>query len=187
MRQLASVLLVEDDEMIQALLRLYLETEGFFVVTAADGAQALELVETVNPDVIILDIMLPVVNGYEAYRQIRRSRSTPVIMMSAGDIRNEYFQDNQPQRPIFCKNHLVPRKWWLKLRPAFKFFQPPLPLNSLPGRIVLWPCPDQHKKFSRPRKGSAKSPAPDHQRPALLRSCWPEYFRSWLFPSSGRR
>lgn len=111
-----TVLLVEDDYLIQALLRLYLETEGFFVVTAADGAQALELIETVNPDLIILDIMLPVVNGYEVYRQIRRSRSTPVIMMSAGDIREEYFQDNQLQRPDFLQKPFSPKEMVAKVK-----------------------------------------------------------------------
>jgi two-component system response regulator ResD len=77
-------LIVEDDGNIAELLRLYLEKDGFEVSHAADGGRGLELYRSLEPDVILLDIMLPVMDGWGVLREIRRTdKHTPVIMLTA--------------------------------------------------------------------------------------------------------
>ncbi|STR40449.1 response regulator [Klebsiella michiganensis] len=78
------ILLVEDDEDIAALLRLNLLDEGYQIVHVADGAQALRLLEKELWDAVILDLMLPGVDGLEICRRIRQqTRYLPVIIISA--------------------------------------------------------------------------------------------------------
>ena len=77
------VLIVDDDENIAELISLYLEKEMYDTETASDGEEALKLVDVYNPDLILLDIMLPGMDGYEVCQQIRKNRDTPVIMLSA--------------------------------------------------------------------------------------------------------
>ena len=77
-------LVVEDDNNIAELLRLYLEKDGFAVSRAADGGEGLELYRSEKPDVILLDIMLPVMDGWGVLREIRRRDAhVPVIMLTA--------------------------------------------------------------------------------------------------------
>ncbi|EMB45348.1 sensor histidine kinase [Treponema denticola] len=77
------VLIVEDDEGIADFLRFELEHEGYGVLHAADGRTALELFESDTPDILLLDIMLPQLNGLEVLRRIRKTSSAPVIMLTA--------------------------------------------------------------------------------------------------------
>ncbi|MEG1733031.1 MAG: response regulator, partial [Longicatena sp.] len=77
------VLIIDDDLNICELLRLYIEKEGFSVVTANDGVEALKLFEKENPDLIMLDIMLPGLDGWQVCREIRKSSSCPIIMLTA--------------------------------------------------------------------------------------------------------
>lgn len=77
------VLIVEDDTGISDFLRLELEHEGYTVLHAADGRSALDLFESSTPDIILLDIMLPKLNGLEVLRRIRKVSHIPVIMLTA--------------------------------------------------------------------------------------------------------
>lgn len=77
------VLIVEDDSGIADFLQLELEHEGFEVLHAEDGRKALELFESGTPDIILLDIMLPKLNGLEVLRRIRKTSRVPVIMLTA--------------------------------------------------------------------------------------------------------
>ena len=79
----ATVLVVEDEAKIRDLVRLYLEREGLSVVTTASGAGAISLVETVEPDLIVLDLRLPDVDGEAVAAEVRRSRRTPILMLTA--------------------------------------------------------------------------------------------------------
>ncbi|MFI7098950.1 response regulator transcription factor [Streptomyces sp. NPDC050161] len=79
----AHVLVVDDDEDVRTLARWQLESEGFHVLTAADGQAALEAVGTGQPDVVLLDLTLPLVAGLDVLTQIRRrSADLPVIVVS---------------------------------------------------------------------------------------------------------
>lgn len=77
------VLIVEDDSGIADFLQLELEHEGLDVLHAEDGRKALELFESGAPDIILLDIMLPKLNGLEVLRRIRKTSRVPVIMLTA--------------------------------------------------------------------------------------------------------
>ncbi len=77
------VLVVEDDVNIAELLRLYLEKDGFEVAIAADGGKGISEFERISPDLILLDIMLPVIDGWGVCREIRAISKTPIIMLTA--------------------------------------------------------------------------------------------------------
>lgn len=77
------ILIVDDDENIAELISLYLIKECFSTEIAYNGQDALKLASTYNPHLILLDIMLPDIDGYEICTEIRRTRQTPIIMLSA--------------------------------------------------------------------------------------------------------
>lgn len=77
------ILIVDDDNHIAELISLYLEKEMFETKIAEDGDEALEYFESFQPDLILLDLMLPGKDGYEVCREIRAKRDTPIIMLSA--------------------------------------------------------------------------------------------------------
>ncbi|HET6910251.1 MAG TPA: response regulator transcription factor [Mycobacteriales bacterium] len=78
-----AVLIVEDDDRIRASLRLALEDNGYRPIEAADGETALELMDEGPPDVVLLDLMLPGIDGYETCRRIRRTSDVPILIVSA--------------------------------------------------------------------------------------------------------
>ena len=78
-----SILIVEDDNNIADLLRMYLEKEGYQATIAADGTQGIDLYRKLRPDLVLLDIMLPGVDGWGVLRAIRQDSQTPVIMLTA--------------------------------------------------------------------------------------------------------
>ena len=77
------ILTVDDEEMIRKLIRKYAEFEGHEVTEAADGMQAVKLCRERDFDIIIMDIMMPELDGFSACREIRRIKQTPIIMLSA--------------------------------------------------------------------------------------------------------
>jgi DNA-binding response OmpR family regulator len=78
-----TILIVEDDENTASLIALYLEREGFSPVTADDGEMALALAGRHDPDLVILDLMIPKVDGWEVCRRLRKTSEVPVIMLTA--------------------------------------------------------------------------------------------------------
>ncbi len=77
------ILIVDDDENICELLRLYLEKDGFNTSIANDGQQAVRFAESYAPDLILLDIMLPLLDGWQVCREIRKNSNVPIIMLTA--------------------------------------------------------------------------------------------------------
>lgn len=77
------ILTVDDEDMIRALIRKYAEFEGHEVTEAADGMKAVELCRKEDFDIIIMDIMMPELDGFSACREIRKIKDTPIIMLSA--------------------------------------------------------------------------------------------------------
>ena len=78
-----SVLIVEDDRNIQELLQLYLEKEGYAVTVASDGGQGLAKFRSIKPDLVLLDVMMPVMDGWAVCKAIRTDSQTPIIMLTA--------------------------------------------------------------------------------------------------------
>ena len=77
------ILVVDDDSNICELLRLYMEKDGYAVSIAYDGESAVKMFSEVKPDIVLLDIMLPKMDGWQVCREIRRTSDTPIIMVTA--------------------------------------------------------------------------------------------------------
>lgn len=78
-----SVLIVEDDRNIAELLQMYLEKEGYAVTVAADGGQGLAKYRAIKPDLVLLDVMMPVMDGITATSKIREFSNAPIILLTA--------------------------------------------------------------------------------------------------------
>jgi DNA-binding response OmpR family regulator len=81
----STILVVDDERNIVQLVRLYLSREGFQVESAGSGREALEKAQRVKPDLVVLDLMLPELDGLEVCRQLRRDGDLPIIMLTARD------------------------------------------------------------------------------------------------------
>ncbi|MFZ2037225.1 MAG: response regulator [Dehalococcoidales bacterium] len=77
------ILVVDDIEDIRSLLQEALQANGYSTLEAADGREALSIIETEPPDLVILDIAMPVMSGFQVLRQLRKNSDIPVIMLSA--------------------------------------------------------------------------------------------------------
>ena len=77
------ILIVEDDGNIRELLRLYLEREGYEITEAANGEEGVELWRKINPDMILLDVMMPIMDGWQVCKIIRKESKVPIIIMTA--------------------------------------------------------------------------------------------------------
>ena len=77
------ILVVDDDLNICELLKLYLENDGYVVFTANDGQEAVDMFQNKTPDLVLLDIMLPKKDGWQVCREIRKTSSAPIIMLTA--------------------------------------------------------------------------------------------------------
>ncbi len=110
-------LIVEDDPNIAELLRLYLGKDGFETLIAADGGKAESSFDLFAPDVVLLDIMLPVKDGWQVCRDIRAKSSVPIIMLTAkgetGDKVSglEMGTDDYVTSRIVAMSFCEPRSW----------------------------------------------------------------------------
>ena len=77
------VLIVDDDANIVELIKINFESEGFDTVTASNGREAVDKFRTENPSIVIMDVMMPEMDGWEACREIRKTSNTPIIMLTA--------------------------------------------------------------------------------------------------------
>lgn len=83
--QKEKILVVDDEKNICDLLRMYLEKEGYSVVIAYTGLDAVNIFASENPDLVLLDVMLPQLDGWQVCREIRKTSETPIIMLTAKD------------------------------------------------------------------------------------------------------
>lgn len=74
---------IEDEKRMREFIRIYLENEGYQVLESENGKKGLEIFELEKPDLLILDIMMPLVDGYEVCRRIRKEYSIPIIILTA--------------------------------------------------------------------------------------------------------
>lgn len=85
MNKQQTVLIADDEPQIREILSIYFKKESFKVIEAADGAEALVQVQAGKPDIILLDIMMPVLDGLEVCKQVRKISDIPIIMLTAKD------------------------------------------------------------------------------------------------------
>jgi two-component system alkaline phosphatase synthesis response regulator PhoP len=83
MIHMPKILIVDDEEHIRELVRMYLEREGYEIEEASTGSEAVSVHRTVKPDLVLLDLMLPDIDGYEVCRQMRTAGDTPILMLTA--------------------------------------------------------------------------------------------------------
>jgi CheY-like chemotaxis protein len=133
-KQRRLVLAVDDHPSILRFVQTGLEIRGFEVMTAASGKEAVTLVRSANPDVVLLDIMMPDTDGLEVLKQIRSMSDVPVIAFSAyHEARKDALRLGADD---FVPNHLTPMTWWQGFGPCWA--------RSIPGA-----SPAQHSARDR--------------------------------------
>lgn len=111
------VAIIEDDQAIARMYAVYLEQEGFEVATAADGVAGLKLVGEFLPDVILLDIMMPNMNGLEMLAKLRETSSTRVIVLTnLGDVATSQKLYELKANDYIIKSDVLPRDVALRIR-----------------------------------------------------------------------
>ena len=129
------VLLVEDDARVRRVLRLALEDEGFDVVEAGDGEQCLTHLAGVDPDVVLLDLMLPDTDGFSVCREIRRTSSVPVIMVTARTDSHDVVAGLESGADDYMTKPLVARELTARIRAMLRRVEPAV--DHRPRRIVV--------------------------------------------------
>lgn len=138
------ILIVDDDENIAELISLYLAKECFDTEIVGDGESALEMIKTYQPNIMLLDIMLPGIDGYEVLREVRKSSNLPIIMLSAkGEVFDkvlglELGADDYIMKPFDSKEMVA------RVKAVLRRFQPTIqaantPEDTLPVEQVTYP------------------------------------------------
>lgn len=130
------ILIVDDEKKIVSLVRAYLERYGYQVVEAFDGHQALEAFRREAPDLVVLDLMLPGVDGLEVCRQIRRTSEVPIIMLTARDEDADKLVGLELGADDYITKPFSPRELVARVRAVLRRAHPKTPPPS-PARIVL--------------------------------------------------
>jgi DNA-binding response OmpR family regulator len=110
------VLLVEDDERIRVSLRLALEDEGYEIEEAGSGEEALEVFERNPSEIVLLDLMLPGIDGFETCRSIRRTSDVPVIMVTARSDTHDVVAGLEAGADDYVTKPLVPKELSARMR-----------------------------------------------------------------------
>jgi len=137
------ILLVEDELHLREVLRFQLEAEGFEVLQAKDGREALEFAPNSQPDLILLDVMLPFIDGYEVCRRLRQSfvtRHIPIIMLTAKTEVEGKIQGLEGGANDYITKPWEKRELMLRLRNALEWSRQQRsasPLTGLPGNISI--------------------------------------------------
>ena len=138
------ILIVDDDENIAELISLYLAKECFDTKIVGDGESALEMIKTYQPNIMLLDIMLPGIDGYEVLREVRKSSNLPIIMLSTkGEVFDkvlglELGADDYIMKPFDSKEMVA------RVKAVLRRFQPTIqaantPEDTLPVEQVTYP------------------------------------------------
>ncbi|MFA7672544.1 MAG: response regulator, partial [Clostridia bacterium] len=80
---MTTILIADDNRQITSILEEYAKKEGFIPSVASDGLEAINLFKKLQPDIVLLDVMMPKMDGFEVVREIRKTSDTPVIMITA--------------------------------------------------------------------------------------------------------
>jgi DNA-binding response OmpR family regulator len=188
------VLVVDDEPTVRDVVQRYLEREGFRVQVAGDGQQALAAFQATRPDLIVLDIMLPGIDGLEICRQVRAAGSTPVILLTARGHETERVvglelgADDYVVKP-FSARELVARVRSVLRRTLGASQAPPAPLRA--GDLEIDPATHEARVGERPLALTvrefdllhflARHPRQVFTRGQLLQQVW-EY--SWFGDTS---
>ena len=136
-----TILVVDDEKKMVDLVRAYLERDGYQVVEAADGRQALDVFHRTSPDLIILDLMLPEIDGLEVCREIRRASDVPIIMLTARDDDADKLVGLELGADDYVTKPFSPRELVARVRVILRRTRPAAPAPStarlVHGELVL--------------------------------------------------
>jgi len=118
------ILAVEDDERIRAALRMALEDEGWSVVEAESGEDAVELFDASLPDVVLIDIMLPGIDGFELCRTLRRSSDVPIIMVTARNDTHDVVAGLEAGADDYLTKPFAPKELSARIRAMLRRIRP---------------------------------------------------------------
>ena len=118
------VLVVDDDEKILKVLTAYLEREEYIVLTAKDGWEAVEKTRQLRPDIVLLDVMLPSLDGWGVCKEIRRTSDVPIIMLTARDAEADRIIGLELGADDYVVKPFSPREVIARIRAIFRRLQP---------------------------------------------------------------
>ena len=125
-----TLLFIEDDEAIRTALQLVLEDEGYEVAVAGDGETGIKMFTTIQPDLVLLDLRLPDISGFEVCRAIRRSSITPVIMVTAQTDTSDLVNGFDAGADDYVTKPVVPKELAARIRAALRRTQTSEPSQS---------------------------------------------------------
>ena len=125
-----TLLFIEDDEAIRTALRLVLEDEGYEVAVAGDGETGIKMFGQMNPDLVLLDLRLPDISGFEVCRAIRRTSITPVIMVTAQTDTSDLVNGFDAGADDYVTKPVVPKELAARIRAALRRTQSNEPFSS---------------------------------------------------------
>ena len=127
-----TLLFIEDDEAIRTALRLVLEDEGYEVAVAGDGESGISMFGQISPDLVLLDLRLPDISGFEVCRAIRRTSITPVIMVTAQTDTSDLVNGFDAGADDYVTKPVVPKELSARIRAALRRTQTvePSPSNA---------------------------------------------------------
>jgi two-component system, OmpR family, response regulator VicR len=137
------ILVVDDEKPIVEILQYNLEKEGYQVVTAFDGEEALEIVKQENPDLVLLDIMLPKKDGFSVCRELRSERNIPIIMLTAKELETdkvlglELGADDYVTKPFSSREIIARIKAILRRSEQKEVFSKSIPDRLSNGTIMV--------------------------------------------------
>ena len=118
------VLVVDDDDKILKVLTAYLEKEGYTVGTAKDGWEAVDKVRKFIPDIVLLDVMLPRLDGWGVCREVRRTSDVPIIMLTARDAEADRIIGLELGADDYVVKPFSPKEVIARIRAIFRRLQP---------------------------------------------------------------
>ncbi len=130
------ILICDDDPVVHESLSLYLDNEGFEHISAYDGAQAIDMVSSSHPDLMILDIMMPKMNGIDVCRTIRQTLHIPIIMLTAKGEEIDRILGLELGADDYIVKPFSPREVVARIRAVLRRFSEPLPEDN---QIIRFP------------------------------------------------
>lgn len=178
------ILAVEDDERIRSAVKLALEDEGWVVIEAESGEQAIEVFQHTAPDVVLIDIMLPGVDGFELCRTLRRTSDVPIVMVTARNDTHDIVAGLEAGADDYLTKPFAPKELSARIRRLLRRIRPTTPAHArlIFGELEI--VPDEGKVS---RNGSelhltktefkllcelAQNPGKVFSREALLDKVW---------------
>jgi len=125
-----TLLFIEDDEAIRTALQLVLEDEGYEVAVAGDGETGIKMFGQIDPDLVLLDLRLPDISGFEVCRAIRRTSITPVIMVTAQTDTSDLVNGFDAGADDYVTKPIVPKELAARIRAALRRTQSNEPSSS---------------------------------------------------------